>query len=534
MKKHLVLLFFFISQVYPQAPAIEWMTRYGGIYTDYFRSVEPTLDGGFILGGWSNSPISGNKTENVIGFNWDYWVIKTNSTGNIEWQKTIGGGRSWGFGEENGENLSVVKPTSDGGYLVSGYSDSPIIGMKTVPNYGDFDYWIVKLDSLGNILWQVDLGGASIDQLSSIEQTSDGGCIVGGYSASNISGNKTENSRGIFDYWVVKLDANGQIQWQKTIGGSNYDYLTSIVVLDNNQYLLAGHSASSISGDKTENSKGGFDFWIVKIDNSGTILWQKTIGGDSDDYLQQVIKTENGFLFGGSSLSNISFDKTQDSRGDGDYWIVKTNSTGDIIWDKTFGGSNLDVLLDVEKYTDNGYLLAGYSDSGISGDKTEASFGSSDSWLLRINEDGELIWQKELGGSDEDVSYSVISMPGNSIVVGSQSRSPISGNNTTNGFGSVDYWMVKLEPENLAINQNTIPSIQVYPNPNKGIVNINFGKLQKKATITLTNILGQKIASTIYSQTENVSYQIEGSNGIYLLTIENESGEKKTFKVIKN
>lgn len=534
MKKYLLLLLFFISQVYAQAPAIEWMTRYGGIYTDYFRSAESTLDGGFVLGGWSNSPISGNKTENMIGFNFDYWVVKTNSIGDIEWQKTIGGGRSWGFGEENGEVLSVVKPSSDGGYFIGGYSDSPIIGLKTVPNYGSFDYWIVKLDALGTILWQTNLGGLFHEQLTCLETSPDGGCIVGGYSGSSISGNKTENSRGLFDYWVVKLDANGQIQWQKTIGGDSYDYLGSIVVLENNEYILGGNSSSGISGDKTENSKGGFDFWIVKIDNLGTILWQKTIGGDDNEYFSKIIRTGNNFLFGGNSYSNISFDKTQDSRGDGDYWIVKTNSTGDIIWDKTFGGSNLDVLLDVEKYTNNGYLLVGYSDSGISGDKTEASFGSSDSWLLRINEDGELIWQKELGGSDEDVSYSVISMPDNSIVVGSQSRSPISGNNTTNGFGSLDYWLVKLEPENLANQSFTNNDFHLYPNPTSDQVNITFDDIQNNIQIIVYNTLSQKMNEYHYTNTSNITVPMHHDKGVYFVKIMADKISTKTIKVIKN
>ena len=535
MKKIIILLFLTSLRIFSQAPAFDWMQRYGGTGGEYFRSVTPTQDGGFIMGGWSNSGISGNKTENTIGFNFDYWVVKTNSQGAIEWQKTIGGGRFWAFGEENGDILNVVKQASDGGYFLGGYSDSPIIGLKTTPNYGFNDFWVVKLDDLGNLLWQTDLGGNSEDQLYTLEATPDGGCITGGPSFSNISGNKTENSKGLYDYWVVKLDANGQQQWQKTIGGSSSDILTSILVLDNGEYLLAGYSGSNISGDKTEDSKGGStDFWIVKINSIGTILWQKTIGGNDADLLNKAIKTNDGFLFGGESYSSISFDKTESNRGITDFWAVKTDSNGVIVWDKTFGGLQEDRIYDIKSYNNNGYLLAGGSDSSLSGDKTEASFGDRDGWLIRINEEGVQLWQKTIGGSDFDGINQVIAMPDNSILVGGMSASPISGNNTTSGYGLYDYWLVKFFPETLGTVGFSETDLYVYPNPTTGLINISFGEQQEKVTATLTTLLGQVVSSETYSGIQNISYPISEASGIYFLTLENENQQKKTIKIVKN
>ncbi|QQR96490.1 MAG: hypothetical protein IPJ93_07825 [Bacteroidota bacterium] len=150
------------------------------------------------------------------------------------------------------------------------------------------------------------------DELYSIQQTSDGGYILGGRSNSDISGDKTENSQGDFDYWVVKLDASGNIQWQNTIGGNNSDYLTSIQQTTDGGYILGGYSRSSISGDKTEDNQGPDDYWVVKLDPTGNIQWQNTIGGNSVDQLTSIQQTnDRGYILGGWSLSNISIDKTE-------------------------------------------------------------------------------------------------------------------------------------------------------------------------------------------------------------------------------
>ena len=170
------------------------------------------------------------------------------------------------------------------------------------------------------IQWQKTIGGSDVDKLNSLQQTADGGYILGGYSASNTSGDKTENSRGNNDYWVIKLNNSGAIQWQKTIGGSVGDYLYSIQQTTDGGYVLGGYSQSDISGDKTENHKGFYDYWIVKLNSTGTIQWQKTIGGDDIDNLQSIQQTsDGGYMLGGYSSSSISGDKTENSKGTYDY-----------------------------------------------------------------------------------------------------------------------------------------------------------------------------------------------------------------------
>ena len=207
-----------------------------------------------------------------------------------------------------------IQQTDDYGYILGGF---------TTTNGGD--YWITKIDSIGDIEWQKNIGGSGLDEINSIRQTVEGGYIAGGTSNSNISGDKTENCRGHFDYWIVKLGSTGNIQWQKTLGGSNYDRLYSIGQSSDGSFFGGGYSDSDLSGDKTENSKGFEDYWIVKLDNSGNLLWQKTIGGNGDDALlsMQVTKDDE-YILAGVSLSGISGDKTENNVGSSDFWVIKT------------------------------------------------------------------------------------------------------------------------------------------------------------------------------------------------------------------
>jgi len=213
------------------------------------------------------------------------------------------------------------------------------------------------------IEWQNTIGGSSADQLNSINQTSDGGYILGGRSASGISGDKTEASQGHYDYWVVKINSLGVIEWQNTIGGSGNDELQSISQTSDGGYILGGWSNSGISGDKTEASQGSYDYWVVKLNSLGVIEWQNTIGGSSYDGLYSINQTsDGGYILGGFSESGISGDKTEASQGSWDYWVVKLNSLGVIEWQNTIGGSSYENLRSINQTSDGGYILGGHSD----------------------------------------------------------------------------------------------------------------------------------------------------------------------------
>jgi hypothetical protein len=371
----LAVAIYSISPLFAQDPAIQWQNTIGGASSDVLYSLQQTADGGYILGGSSFSDISGDKTEDNLGLS-DYWVLKLDPTGTIQWQNTIGG--------NNNDFVQSLQQTADGGYILGGSSESNISGDKTENSNGGRDCWVVKLDATGVIQWQNTIGGSGDDYLHSLQQTADGGYIFGGYSNSNISGDKTENSNGNYDYWVVKLSATGAIQWQNTIGGNDPDLLYSLQQTADGGYILGGGSGSDISGDKTENGIGGSDYWVLKLDATGAIQWQNTIGGNGDDELSSLQQTaDGGYFLGGSSDSNISGDKTENRLGIDDYWVVKLDATGGIQWQNTIGGSSYDVLFSLQQTADGGYILGGLSLSNISGDKTENS-NEYDYWIIKL------------------------------------------------------------------------------------------------------------------------------------------------------
>ncbi|MCB0464665.1 MAG: T9SS type A sorting domain-containing protein [Aequorivita sp.] len=372
---------------------------------------------------------------------------------NILWQRTIGGNLE--------EYFYDLKQTPDGGYILGGASGSDISGDKTDASNGFFDIWIVKTDVDGNIEWQNSIGGNDSDEINALELTSDGGYIIAGFSSSNISGDKSEDSKGLIDYWIVKLDAFGNVEWDKTIGGADIDWDTNIIVSAEG-YYICGDSWSNISGDKAENAIGEDDYWFLKLDLSGNIVWQKTIGGSSHDVFTTMTSTSEGdIILGGSSDSNISGDKTENSKGGYDFWIVKLDSSGDIVWDKTIGGSGTDVLNSIVQTLDNGFLLSGRSSSDISGDKTENSEGESDFWIVKLASNGTIEWQNTIGGNDIDQAYSANQTSDGGYIIGGFSRSAISGDKTENGQGNFDCWLVKINNVGIIEWQNTIGGSEI-------------------------------------------------------------------------
>jgi hypothetical protein len=223
---------------------------------------------------------------------------------------------------------------------------------------GASDYWIVKTDANGVKQWDARFGGTSVDQLTCLQQTTDGGYILGGISFSGVGGDKTQASQGSSDYWIVKINNNGTKQWDARFGGSFQDELHSIQQTSDGGYILGGASISGISGDKTQESRGGKDFWIVKTDANGTKQWDARFGGTAFEELFSIRQSrDGGYIMGGYSLSDPGGDKTDPSRGRYDYWIVKTNDDGGKAMGCSYGGKDDDWLTQIRQTNDGGYIL---------------------------------------------------------------------------------------------------------------------------------------------------------------------------------
>ncbi|MEO8149447.1 MAG: PKD domain-containing protein [Bacteroidia bacterium] len=353
------------------------------------------------------------------------------------------------FGGSSYEYMwAPYKQTSDGGYLLCGLSASDSSGDKTQQGQGGEDYWMVKIDAAGTKQWDKRFGTSDDDIPQATIETTDGSFILGGWTVGGISGDKTQAGWGGSDYWIVKVDSAGNLLWDKRYGGTGNDNLTCLANTLDGGYIVGGFSASDSSGEITQYSRGSYDYWILKVDASGNILWEKRYGGSDGDFLAAVTPTtDGGYLLAGNSASGISGDKSQSSQGGSDYWLVKIDSTGNILWDKDFGG-NLDESASAGVYqlADGNYVMGGFSWSDISGDKTEPLKGGSyDGWIIKIDTAGNKIWDKDFGGpGDEGVALSPTNDGG--FILGAGSTSNAGGDKSENNiYPGWQPWVVKID-----------------------------------------------------------------------------------------
>jgi hypothetical protein len=410
------------SNAYLSQPAVEWQKTLGGSGDEQFNSIKQTADLGYILSGTTVS-MDGDVSFNFGGG--DYWLAKVNESGNLIWEKTLGGSAD--------DYASAVCQTLDGGYIVAGITNSND-GIVSI-SYGNGDFWIVKLDAAGNLQWEKTFGGSQLDNLSSIELTTDGGYIVSGYTSSN-DGDVSLNNGG-WDIWVIKLDPSGNMVWEKSLGGSLGEIASSIVQTSDGGYIVAG-TTSSIDGDVTGNH-GAADAWIVKLDNLGNIEWQNAFGGTFEDGCSSIKQTsDGGYILTGNSFSNDG--NVTGNHGGQDIWVLKLYANGNISWQKSLGGNGQDVGASVAETNDGGFVIMGYSDSN-GGDRSD-SLGLTDYWIIKLDNVGNLIWEKSVGGSHIDIAYSMQLRTDGGIVGTGWTFSNdglVCGNN-----GNNDAWIVNL------------------------------------------------------------------------------------------
>jgi hypothetical protein len=332
------------------AYAVTFAKTYGGTDYDDASSVQQTSDGGYI--------VAVNTWSFGVGDN-DILLIKTDANGNVQWAKTYGG-TYWDY-------ASSVQQTSDGGYIVAGNTWSFGAGS---------DVLLIKTDADGNVEWAKTYGGTGDDWASSVQQTSDGGYIVAGYTGSF--------GAGWIDLFLIKTDADGNVEWAKTYGGTDIEGAFSVQQTSDGGYIVSGTTWSFGAGD--------WDILLIKTDADGNVEWAKTYGGTGDDWASSVQQTTGGgYIVAGYTNSF--------GEGYDDIFLIKTDANGNIIWAKTYGGTDYDDASSVQQTSDGGYIVAG----------TTWSFGAGggDIFLIKTAANGNVIWAKTYGGTDWDGAYSV-------------------------------------------------------------------------------------------------------------------------------
>jgi hypothetical protein len=361
------------------AGIFQWEKVLGGSDRDQSFSIQQTADDGYILIGSTDSDNSGDSGPNHGGS--DIRVVKLNSAGGIQWQKVLGGN-----GFETGRS---IRQTTDNGYILIGSTDSDNSG-DVGPTHGGSDIWVVKLNSVGSIQWQKVLGGAGFDAGRSIDQMTDGGYTLTGTTNSDNSGNVGPN-HGKTDIWVVKLNTVGDIQWQKVLGGSGSEESFSIHRTAGGACVLTGSTDSDISGDVGANH-GESDIWVVSLNPAGAILWQKVLGGKGFDVGRSIEQSvDDGYILAGSTTSDDTGDVGANHGGSA-IWVVKLSPGGDLQWQKVLGGNGFEDGRSIEQSMDNGYILAGNTNSDNSGD-VGANHGGSALWVVKLNQVGDIQWQ---------------------------------------------------------------------------------------------------------------------------------------------
>ena len=420
-----VLIAISIDICYSQIPEVMWKYNFGSSQWDKGNAILMTNDGGFLLGGYAG--INDFDVTEIHGFS-DYWLVKLNSLGIMEWEKSYGGSSL--------DYCRDVKQTFDGGFIMVGstYSnDGDITSFQ-----GDVDCWVVKVNSIGNLEWQKSLGGSDGDAGFSIAVTSDSGYIIAAGTNSQDGDVFEGTSEGSSDWWIVKLNTSGDIEWEKTYGSPFFDDGAMDVIQDTyGNFVLVGSAYGG--GDVTINNGLG-DFWVIKLDANGNLIWEKSFGGSSTDIAYSLVETsDKGYLVSGETYSNDG-DVVGFHGGTQDCWLIKLDSLGNDIWKKCYGGSDADVAFSIILLMDSCYVFAGASrssDFDLSENK-----GITDFWIVKIDSLSNIIYEKSIGGSDYDNAYGILETSDSDLVVSGYSRSndfDVSENN-----GDFDYWIVKL------------------------------------------------------------------------------------------
>jgi len=490
MKKLLsiLILFYFVlpttcfAQLNP-----EWLNTFGGPLDEEGACVHQTIDGGFIISGYTYSYGAGNA---------DIWLIKTSSSGEMVWSDTLGG--------PGGELAGSVQQTSDGGYILTGYTGSF--------GWGGGDVWLIKTDSNGDTLWTKTFGGPLEDSGQTVQQTDDGGYIIIGTTTSFGAGNT--------DYFLIKTDSNGDSVWAQTYGGAYQDLALSGQQTSDGGYILVGYT-----------NHAGFvnsDVWLVKTDSNGDTLWTRQYGTETNEVPYSAQQTsDDGYIITGYVISDGGIDT--------DVFLMKVDSNGDSLWTTNYGSSGGDAGQSVIQTFDDGYIICGY---------TPTIQVDANLWVIKTDSYGIVVWEDDFGGSADEIGFSIDqTLDGGYIITGTTSSF---------GAGGRDILLLRLDSNGISDVDNsdskTVSSFELeqnFPNPfnpstkiKYTIAPLNLPEGEAFVMLKVYDVLGNEVATLVNEDKPAGEYEVTFNasgfpSGIYLykLTAGSYSAAKKMLLV---
>ena len=485
-----------LSPIFVHAqPAMQWAKCYGSASHELAKSIAIAWDGGYVVGGNSDSCQNGVAP--------DFWIVKTDDSGNVDWKKCYGGS-----GSELAFFMTRVQSETDSGYLMVGNTNSN--DGDVTGNHGIMDIWAIRTDVHGNLLWQKALGGTSIDYGLGARGTPDGGCVIVGETWSNDG--DVSGYHGNTDMWVVRLDSAGNILWQKCLGGTGFEDGRRVDLTHDGGFVIAGR-ASSLDGD-VSNLIGGLDYWVVKLSGNGSLVWEKTYGSAGSDFAFSISRTkDDGFVVAGWSF--------YDPKANGNYEsILKIDKHGVQQWT-----APPSITFDAIETSGNGYVTI----SGEGGDYN----------INKLSDTGGTVWTKSMGGSGLEQPWAIIeAKDGGSVIAGTTESNC---GDVTGYHGGGDMWVVKLAPDPTSVSHSieTKETLLLYPNPSDGIFTINFDakKDLKGLRISISNIVGVVILQEEFKRVDGKFVrQIDFSNmprGMYFVELAVEGKKIKKKMIIQ-
>lgn len=491
-------------------PSIDWERNLGGSSIDIPWGLDRTADGGVVVVGETES-----TNGDVLGSHGtvDVWVVKLDANGEVEWQRCSGGSA-----EDKGQH---IRQTVDDGYIMCGFTTS-VDGDVSVLN-GPMDIWVVKLNSAGDMEWQRSYGGTSVERGWALEELPNGGYYLLAETSSIDS--PMEDSHGPRDFWLARIAGNGDLLWSRSYGGSSDEIAHDMAVLEDGSVIMVGLTRSAdgdVSGIHGQSPNFQPDVWVLKVNNAGEQVWQLCMGGGTYDLGWGVTVAPNGKIYVASTTNSTDGD-VSDAHGDWDYWITRLSADGELELERSFGGSNSDQVQAITSTVNNEIIVTGSSPS-TDGDIT-APRGGSDAWSIKLDLDLEIIWERSFGGTLSETGRDILwSDDGVITFVAScaSSDGDVSGNH---GFS--DFWVVKLQPENVGIPEpSTTGGLTVFPDPANDHIRITWPDLDV-ISLEVYDACGRRVSSESGALRGLRQFDMDvsdWSDGLYTVSVHHRDG----------